>query len=447
MSEPAVRLNIGAGDSKIPGFIPIDAKFGDDATKLNYEDESVDEVYASHVLEHIHHSRVEATVAEWVRVLKPGGRIRICIPDFERIDRERRADPDGFTDKLYSCWLHGSHDDDNDRHRAWIRPAWLQQMLRQVGIEDIKEWEPEYEDYSKLDRSTRYGGYKRKIEIPREPKVVMVLSVPRFGPCDTFKSIADACQSIGWKFFHWGGTEWGKGLEQVIEHVIRTENPDYIFPLDYDSVFDPADCLKILEFMQRRPDVAAVWPAEAHRHMDLPLGLAPQGAAAGAYDFSGEFTQMWSGHFGCTMIRASVFKTIPHPWFWSLPDPNTGSWENSTDADIMFWKSCTMHGLKVGQINTVQIGHLEWCVKWMTPKGMIWQPIQNYRKKGKPTNAVFNGEFWVQRCKDMHNPPPQPPPPQPALPAQKEELYVPRNPIDSQHDVNQHLQSNGERRN
>lgn len=52
-----IRLNIGAGKTQIPGYTPLDIKDGVDAGKLPYANESVDEVYASHVLEHIPHAR------------------------------------------------------------------------------------------------------------------------------------------------------------------------------------------------------------------------------------------------------------------------------------------------------------------------------------------------------------------------------------------------------
>ncbi len=45
-----VRLNLGAGDSHLEGFTPIDRKLGSEVYTLAYKDESVDEIYASHVL-------------------------------------------------------------------------------------------------------------------------------------------------------------------------------------------------------------------------------------------------------------------------------------------------------------------------------------------------------------------------------------------------------------
>lgn len=415
-----IRLNIGSGDSQLPGFTPIDAKFGHDAGKLDYPDGSVDEVYSSHCLEHIHHSKVGDTVREWCRVLKPGGRIRIAIPDFDSVLKNVKNDPELFNSAYLSAWLHGTHDVSTDRHQAFILKADLEAMLRHCGIEDIAAWEGEYDDQARVNEMTlNVGGFKREVKIPRNPKVVMVLSTPRFGPVDMLKCVADACQALGWIFRDWGGTEWGKGLESVCEHILKTENPDYICTLDYDSVFDVDDLRKLLAFMQHRPDVLAAWPVQAHRHMDLPLGMAPAGAAMGVYDFSGEFTKMWSGHFGCTMIRKQVFESIPHPWFWSVPNQLTGTWEGSSDADITFWKWMDLHGMKFGQVNTVQIGHMEWCVKWLTPKGVAWQPIQNYKKKGRPANAAFVGQLWVDKCKSEYGvketspplPPPPPPPP------------------------------------
>ncbi len=49
---------------------------------LAYKDESVDEIYASHVLEHFPYNKTQEVLNDWVRVLKPGGRIRIPVHYF-----------------------------------------------------------------------------------------------------------------------------------------------------------------------------------------------------------------------------------------------------------------------------------------------------------------------------------------------------------------------------
>ena len=78
-----VKLNIGAGDVDAPGFIAIDRKLGLEAYPLpehvngtKLETDSVDEVRASHVLEHFSF----AVHVECVRrTAKNQPRVRHCV--------------------------------------------------------------------------------------------------------------------------------------------------------------------------------------------------------------------------------------------------------------------------------------------------------------------------------------------------------------------------------
>ena len=49
-------------------------------THLNYEDNTVDLIYASHVLEYFDREEVSEVLEEWYRVLKPGGILRLAVP-------------------------------------------------------------------------------------------------------------------------------------------------------------------------------------------------------------------------------------------------------------------------------------------------------------------------------------------------------------------------------
>ena len=83
-----IRLNLGCNDFKLNGFINIDKDpvvkpdLVVDASKLPYEDNSVDEIYAGHLLEHFSYD--EDVILEWKRVLKYGGVITITVPDVEK---------------------------------------------------------------------------------------------------------------------------------------------------------------------------------------------------------------------------------------------------------------------------------------------------------------------------------------------------------------------------
>lgn len=59
----------------------FDIHYGGDATSLPFKDGTLDYVYSSHLLEDF--ADWEPIVREWLRVIKPGGRLVILIPDKE----------------------------------------------------------------------------------------------------------------------------------------------------------------------------------------------------------------------------------------------------------------------------------------------------------------------------------------------------------------------------
>jgi len=390
-----VRLNIGAGETPIPGFVSIDAKNGDDAGRLPYPDGSVDEVYSSHCLEHIHHSKTFETVREWARVLKPGGRIRIAVPDYDRVLERFRAGR--MSAQELAAWMHGGRDDDLDRHRAFLTRDLLTEAMRHAGIDHIRDFEPEHEDCTRLPLSMNLEGFKRAITIRPRPKVVMCLSAPRiFGFKEFHHSMEAVARELGWDLRDWGTTEWGRGLTFAAVQALG-DGADYIMFLDYDSVFTADDCRELLRIMQENPHIAALYPVEAHRHQDLPLGF--NAIMPADYRRGDEVTAVQSGHFGCTIVRREVFESIPQPWFMTLPNTVTLDMadKGGLDADIYFWFQLRAYGFQAYQANRVQIGHQEMCVKWCGENGIIWQPIQNWRKHGKPKGATFNPDVWLEK--------------------------------------------------
>src|SRR4051812_8339039 len=84
------KLNLGAGSKPLAGYSNIDAKNKRgtvDTTiyPLPHVDGSVDEIRASHVLEHFSHREIGNVLADWVRALKPGGVLKIAVPDLKFI--------------------------------------------------------------------------------------------------------------------------------------------------------------------------------------------------------------------------------------------------------------------------------------------------------------------------------------------------------------------------
>ncbi len=76
-----MKLNLGCGRRLLPGFLNVDIGGGDvqaDARTLPFKTEVMDEVLASHVLEHV--ADLGRVMSEIHRVLKVGGTLRIYVP-------------------------------------------------------------------------------------------------------------------------------------------------------------------------------------------------------------------------------------------------------------------------------------------------------------------------------------------------------------------------------
>lgn len=88
-----IKLHLGCGNKNlgkewthidIQDLPHIDYKL--DIRNLDvFRDSSVDEIYACHVLEHFPRKETTLILKEWNRVLKPGGLLRISVPDFENV--------------------------------------------------------------------------------------------------------------------------------------------------------------------------------------------------------------------------------------------------------------------------------------------------------------------------------------------------------------------------
>jgi len=118
-----VRLNLGCGHRLLEGWTNVDAvdvgqDYVCDLRQLPFEDESVDEAMAIHVVEHFYVWDVPGLLTEWHRVLKPGGRLVLECPDLKRIVRNIN---EGSTDPFET--LLGLYGD--IRHQnAWHQHKW-----------------------------------------------------------------------------------------------------------------------------------------------------------------------------------------------------------------------------------------------------------------------------------------------------------------------------------
>jgi ubiquinone/menaquinone biosynthesis C-methylase UbiE len=92
-AEGKTLLHIGCGQVNSPGYINIDARrfphvhvVTKKITSLPlFPSDQADLIYMCHVLEHVTRMQVRAVLGEMRRILRPGGVLRISVPDFDRI--------------------------------------------------------------------------------------------------------------------------------------------------------------------------------------------------------------------------------------------------------------------------------------------------------------------------------------------------------------------------
>ncbi|KKM55110.1 hypothetical protein LCGC14_1552970 [marine sediment metagenome] len=150
-----VKLNLGSGNCPIDGYENVEIKNGQKAYPLDYEDESIDEIRAAHILEHFGRGETLDVLKDWTRKLKPTGTLKIAVPDFAKIvDEYKSGEPQAVGH------LCGGQVDEHDLHKNIFDRRSLTSLLEKVGLVDIKHWDSKVKDCSSLPVSLNLQGTK-----------------------------------------------------------------------------------------------------------------------------------------------------------------------------------------------------------------------------------------------------------------------------------------------
>jgi predicted SAM-dependent methyltransferase len=154
-----VKLNLGSGNARgLEGYVDIDKRKGTEVYPLSeYGDGTVEEVRASHILEHFSRSDVPSVLKEWVRVLQPGGVIKIAVPDFDWIAKKHIEDPE------FDCtegFVYGGPDNEFDFHKSLFTESKLRKLMADVGLVNIERWRSEIPDCAAYQVSLNLKGVK-----------------------------------------------------------------------------------------------------------------------------------------------------------------------------------------------------------------------------------------------------------------------------------------------
>jgi predicted SAM-dependent methyltransferase len=152
-----MKLHLGCGSRYIPGFIHVDAMAAPHVDivgpveKLAMADNSASLIYASHVLEHFGRFEYKAVLQEWFRVLKPGGILRLSVPDFAACAAIYYES--GLADGLSGLvgLVVGGQRDGYDFHKMIFDEGFLRRALLETGFREVRRWDWRMTEHAGVD--------------------------------------------------------------------------------------------------------------------------------------------------------------------------------------------------------------------------------------------------------------------------------------------------------
>lgn len=376
-----LRLNLGSGENPIDGWENIDRKNGAEVFPLETtEDDSVDEIRASHILEHFPAAKVGEVLKHWVAKLKTEGTLKIAVPDFKKIC-DSYAEGNDFN---VTGYLMGGQIDEDDYHKSIFDQPSLAKLMSAAGLIDIKPWISEHEDASTLSVSLNLMGTKGEKITIKSDTIRAVISMPRLGFTDNFFAAIGALAPYHIHLQKGVGVFWDQVLSRLIQKELDT-GAETIIALDYDTWFTAQHIMAMLRLLCKYPEIDAICPAQVKReHEELLVGTVTKKGAPVAgisdNDFAGDITHVLTGHFGMTFFRASALKKLKKPWFIGVPAKDGGWGKGRQDPDIYFWNNWNACGLKLYLANNVPIGHLQMMATFPDTAENDFKPIHVYMR-------------------------------------------------------------------
>lgn len=156
-----MKINFACGRHVEDGFFNIDAvrselaardpellfelKFADGnlVEKIPLEDECAEELHAYHIIEHFYRFDVDAVVAEWHRLLKPGGLLVLELPNLEAACRNLIQKGMSDSDVIFPIYGDPSWKSPYMCHRFGYTPPMIVQLLTDHKFKKIKQLAPQ----------------------------------------------------------------------------------------------------------------------------------------------------------------------------------------------------------------------------------------------------------------------------------------------------------------
>ena len=163
-----MKLHIG-GKEKKEGWKILNILKGEDVDYLGdisdlsqFKENSIDEIYASHVVEHVNQKNIKKTLAGIHRVLKDSGKFYVSVPDLDVLCRIFIAKDAPIKVKYHVMrMMFGGQTDEYDFHYFGYNFDLLSNLLKKNGFKDVER----VQKFSIFDDTSNYAPYGEPISL------------------------------------------------------------------------------------------------------------------------------------------------------------------------------------------------------------------------------------------------------------------------------------------
>ena len=146
-----IKFNMGCGKERIPGYMGVD-RYSDradiriDIFDFDPPEECADEIYASHLIEHLPMHRAPEALTKWIKTLKQGGKLIMEQPDLEELCKDFLTGKNQHetTVCIYGAAVENLEDPEVKEKGALSPHLWgytpktLRDLVESVGFKEVK---------------------------------------------------------------------------------------------------------------------------------------------------------------------------------------------------------------------------------------------------------------------------------------------------------------------